>query len=259
MTESKSSLPWWPFLVADALFVALAALLLQQAHKPLVWWEAMLLIICVAAGAACCLIPLLRRNQDEQALAQARLLADALRQIQNINEVAAQVVGATTQWREFKQHTEEISASNKTLAESVSAEVKAFSAFMQKANDAEKAHLRLEIEKLHRGEMEWLHVLILILDRVSALYQAAQQTGQPGLIEEVGQFHHSCREIARRVGLVAVAGREGEVFDPNQHQLRDKSVPPESAAIGETLAPGYTFQGKLVRRPLVALKEPAVA
>jgi molecular chaperone GrpE (heat shock protein) len=259
MTESKSSLPWWPFLAADALFLALAALLLRQGHRPLLWWEAMLLIGCVAAGAGCGLLPFLRRNQDEQALAQARLLADALNQLQKIEEVAAQIVGATDQWREFRQQTEEVSASTKALAGSIAAEARAFSEFLQKANDSEKAHLRLEAEKLRRAETEWLQVVIHILDHVSALNLAARQSGQPGLMEQIGQFHNGCRDIARRVGLAPVTGREGEPFDPNLHQLKEKAAPVENAVVGETLAPGYTFQGKLVRRALVALKEPAGA
>jgi molecular chaperone GrpE (heat shock protein) len=77
------------------------------------------------------------------------------------------------------------------------------------------------------------------------------------LIEQIGQFHHGCRDTARRIGLAPMAGREGEPFDPKLHQLRDKSLPAENAIVGETLAPGYTFQGQLVRRALVALKEPA--
>jgi molecular chaperone GrpE (heat shock protein) len=257
MTESKSSLRWWPFLAVDAIFLALAALLLGQGHKPLLWWEAVLLIVCVAAGASCCLFPLLQRNQDEQTLAQARVLADALNQLQKIDEVAAQIVGATNQWREFRQQTDEISASNKSLAGSIASEAKAFGEFLQKANDSEKGHLRLEAEKLRRAEIEWLQVVIHILDHISGLYQAARQTGQSGLIEQIGQFHNVCRDIARRVGLAPVTGREGEPFDPNLHQLTEKTAPVENAAVGETLTPGYTFQGKLVRRALVALKEPA--
>src|SRR5665213_3650027 len=156
MTESKSSLPWWPFLAVDALFLGLAALFLRQGHTPLLWWEAVLLLACVAAGAACCLLPFLRRNEDEQALAQARLLADAMNQFQKINEVAAQIAGATHQWREFRLQADEIGASTKSLAGSISAEAKAFSEFLQKANDSEKGHLRLEAEKLRRAETEWL-------------------------------------------------------------------------------------------------------
>jgi molecular chaperone GrpE (heat shock protein) len=259
MTDSKSNLPWWPFLAADAFFLALAVLLLQQGHKPLLWWEAMFLVASVAAGAWCFLFPLLRRNQDEQALAQAQLLTEALNQIKNIDQVAAQITGATNQWREFQQQTDEISASNKSLAGTVAAEAKAFSEFLQKANDSEKAHLRLEVEKLRRTETEWLHVVIHILDHVSALYRAARLSGQPALIEQIGQFHNGCRDVARRVGVAPVTGREGEPFDPNLHQLKDNATPDANAVVGETLAPGYTFQGQLVRRALVALKEPAGA
>jgi len=257
MTDSKSSLPWWPFLAADAFFVVLAVLLLRQGHKPLLWWEALLLIACVAAAAWCCILPFLRRNEDEQSLAQARLLTDALNQIQRIDQVAAQIVGATNQWREFQEQAGEINASSKTLAGSIAAEAKAFSEFLQKANDGEKAHLRLEVEKLRRAETEWLHVVIHILDHVSALALAARRSGQPALIEQIGQFHNSCRDAARRIGLAPMPGREGEPFDPKLHQLRDKTTPDENALVGETLAPGYTFQGHLVRRALVALKETA--
>jgi molecular chaperone GrpE (heat shock protein) len=257
MTDSKSSLPWWPFLVADAFFVGLAVLLLRQGHKPLLWWEALLLIVCVVAAAWCGLFPLLRRNENEQSLAQTRLLTDALNQIQRIDQVAAQIAGATTQWREFQERAVEINATSKTLAGSVAGEAKAFSEFLQRANDGEKARLRLEVDKLRRSETEWLQVVIHILDHVSALYLAARLSGQPALIEQIGQFHNSCRDTARRIGLAPTAGREGEPFDSKLHQLKDKSEPEENAIVGETLAPGYTFQGQLVRRALVALKERA--
>jgi molecular chaperone GrpE (heat shock protein) len=259
MTELKSNLPWWPFLAADGLFLALAALLLRQGHKPLLWWEAALLMICVAAGAVCCMLPFLKRNQDELSLVQAQVLADAVNQFRKIEEVAEQITGATNQWRAFRLQTDEVSVSTKALAGSIAAEASGFKEFLQKANDAEKGHLRLEAEKLRRSETEWLQVVIHILDHISALDAAARQSGQPGLIEQIGQFHNSCRDIARRVGLAALTGRDGEPFDANVHQLRDKSAPGENAAISETLAPGYTFQGKLLRRALVAVKEPAAA
>ena len=246
-------------MAADGLFLALAVLLLRQGHIPLLWWEATLLIICVAAGAGCCLLPFLKRNQDEQVLAQAQVLADALNQLQKIDEVAAQILGATNQWREFRLQTDEVSSSTKALAGSIASEANAFKEFLQKASDTEKGHLRLEAEKLRRAETEWLQVVIYILDHVSALYAAARQSGQPGLIEQIGQFHNACRDTARRVGLAPVTGRDGEPFDPNLHQLKDNAAPAEKASVGETLATGYTFQGKLVRRALVALKEPVGA
>jgi molecular chaperone GrpE (heat shock protein) len=259
MTDSKSKLQLWPFFAADAFFVGLAYLLLRQGHKPLLWWEAFLMIVCVAAAAWCCILPFLRRNTDEQSMAQARLLMDSLNQIQKIDQVAAQIAGATNQWREFQQQAGEISASTKSLAGSITAEAKAFSEFLQRANESEKAHLRLEAEKLRRSEMEWLQIVIHILDHVSALSLAARRSGQPGYIQQIGQFHQACQDTARRIGLAPMAGGEGEPFDPKLHQLKDKSAPAENAVVGETLALGYSFQGQLVRRALVTVKEPSGA
>jgi molecular chaperone GrpE (heat shock protein) len=259
MTDSKSTLSSWPFMVADVFFLLLAVLLLRQGHKPLLWWEALLLIACVVLAAGCFLFPFLRRTKDEQSLAQARLLTDALNQIQRIDQVAAQIVGATNQWREFHEQAGEVSASTKSLAVSIAAEAKAFTEFLQKANDAEKNHLRLEAEKLRRAETEWLHVVILILDHVSALSLAARRSGQPGLIEQISQFHNNCREAARRIGLSPMAPADGEPFDPKLHQLKDKTAPNENALVGETLAPGYTFQGQLVRRAVITVKDPKPA
>ena len=159
MTDAKSHLPLWPFLTADALFVGLALLLLRQGHKPLLWWEAMLLIACAAAAAGCGVLPFLRRDEDEQALAQARLLADSVSQLQKLDQVAAQVLGATNQWREYEQHAADSVAAAKAVSDSVAAESHALREFLQKVNDSEKAHLRVEAEKLRRAEAEWLQVL----------------------------------------------------------------------------------------------------
>lgn len=255
MTNPKPSLALWPFLVADAFF-AMAALLLWQGHKPMLWWEASLLIVCVAGAAGCFLFPFLQRNKDEQSSAQARLLTESLKQIQKIDQVAAQIVEATRQWREFHQQAAEISDTTKALAGSISAESKVFSEILQKANIGEKAHLRLEVDKLRRAEAEWLQVVVLMLDHVSALSLAARHSGQQNYIEQIGHFQNSCREAARRIGLAPMTGRVGEPFDANLHQLRDKMTLDENAIVEETLMPGYTFQGRLVRRALVALKEP---
>ncbi len=256
MTDAKSHLPLWPFLMADALFLGLAFLLLRQGHKPLLWWEAMLLIACAAAAAVCGLLPFLRRDEDDQALAKARLLADSVSQLQKLDQVAAQVLGATNQWREYEQQAAHSVAAAKAVSESIASESNALREFLQKVNDSEKAHLRVEADKLRRAEADWLQVLIHILDHVFALNRAACRSGQPALAEQIGQFQNSCREAARRIGLAPMTAREGEPFDPNLHQLRDNQTPDQNALVAETLAPGYTCQGQFVRRALVALQEP---
>jgi hypothetical protein len=67
------------------------------------------------------------------------------------------------------------------IAERMTAEAKGFAEFMQKANDSEKAHLRLEVDKLRRAEAEWLQIMTHVFDHVYALYAAAAKSGQPNL------------------------------------------------------------------------------
>jgi molecular chaperone GrpE (heat shock protein) len=257
MSDAKPPLPLWPFVVVDALFLGLAALLLKFGHHPLSWQEAGLLVLCGALGSWSFVTPFLRRNADEQALSQARLLAEATGQIQKLDQLAAQISGATNQWLELQTHTAEAAESAKQVAERMEAEARAFTEFMQRAGETEKAHLRLEVEKLRRAEGERLQIIIHVLDHVFALFQAARRSGQPALMEQIGQFQNACREAIRRMGLVQTAVPAGEAYDPQLHQLPENTAPVENALVADTLAAGYTYQGQLLRKPVVALKEKA--
>ena len=126
--------------------------------------------------------------------------------------------------------------------------------FMQKANDGEKATLRLEVEKLRRGEHEWLNVIVFMLDHIFALNRAAERSGQENLIKQLGHFQNTCRDAARRVGLAPVLAAAGEAFDPQKHQLPEGEVP-AGGVIGEIVASGYSYQGKLIRSVIVTLQE----
>jgi molecular chaperone GrpE (heat shock protein) len=59
----------------------------------------------------------------------------------------------------------------------------------------------------------------------------------------------------RRVGLVLFGVEAGEKFDAQKHRAHGVENPPADAAVVETLAPGITFQGRLVRPALVRLHE----
>src|SRR5262249_25442517 len=125
---------------------------------------------------------------------------------------------------------------------------------MQKANDSEKATLRLEIDKLRRMESEWLQVLVRMLDHVYALNLAAVRSGQPKLMEQLGNFQIACRDAARRVGLTPFAPNPSERFDAERHEVLDgNGQPAADSTISETIATGYTFQGRLLRPALVRL------
>jgi molecular chaperone GrpE (heat shock protein) len=254
MSDAKPSLPLWPFIVVDAFFLGLAALLLKSGHHPLSWQEAGLLVVCGALGSWSFVTPFLRRSADEQALSQAKLLAEATGQIQKLDQLAGQISRATNQWLELQGHTAQAAESAKQVAEGLAAEAKALAEFMQRSSETEKTHLRLEVEKLRRAEGERLQIIIHVLDHVFALFQAARRSGQPALVEQIGNFQKDCREVIRRMGLVQTAVQAEEAYDPQLHQLPENASPVENAVVADTLAAGYTYQGQLLRKPLVALK-----
>jgi molecular chaperone GrpE (heat shock protein) len=254
MSDAKPPLPLWPFIVVDVLLLGVAALLMKFGHHPLSWQEAGLLVLCGALGCWSFVTPFLRRNADEQALSQAKLLAEATGQIQKLDQLAGQISSATNQWLELQTHTAQAAESAKQVADGLAAEAKAFTEFIQKSGEREKAHLRLEVEKLRRAEGERLQIIIHVLDRVFALFQAAQRTGQPALMEQIGHFQKDCREATRRIGLVQTAAEAGEAYDPQLHQLPENTSAAENALVADTLAAGYTYQGQLLRKPMVALK-----
>jgi molecular chaperone GrpE (heat shock protein) len=257
MTTDSKSPPLWPFLLADVLFLGAAVFLWQQGHKPLLWWEAAGLIFCAAAGAGAFLTPFLRRSANDQTLIQAQTLADAAAKIQKLDELASQISNSTAQWQAVQDAAARTAQTATGLAENMASEARAFAEFLQKANDAERVHLRLEVEKLRRNETEWLQILIRMLDQVHALFQAALQSGKPALVEQIGLFQNACRDLSRRAGIAVVAAPAGEPFDPKRHQLLHDAAAPDNAIILDTLSPGYTYQGQMLRRALVRLQESA--
>ena len=221
------------------------------------WWQTAFIVLCVAGGAWLAIMPFLLEYRVFVRLAEALNLTTAVEQLKNLETLAGQIGGATGQWQTVQEHADKTTASAKEIAERMTAEVQAFTEFMQRVNDTEKGSLRLEVEKLHRSENEWLQVLVRILDHVYALNQGARLSGQPALVEQLGKFQNACRDAARRVGLTPYVAKDAEPFDPKRHQLMEgngNGKPVEGEIVGETVATGYTFQGRQVRPALVRLR-----
>jgi len=73
-------------------------------------------------------------------------------------------------------------------------------------------------------------------------------------MEQLGAFQNACRETARRVGVTPFTPEPSELFDPQRHQsMEGDAQPAPGSLIQETLAAGYTFQGRMVRPALVRL------
>ena len=246
----------WPFFAGDAILLGTAYFIGYQSHFVLGHWELCFVVLCVLGGALLGILPFLFEYDALVKVTEAGALNTAVAVLKNLEATAGQISGATGKWQEAHEQAEKTATAAREVAERMTGEVQAFTEFMKRANDSERANLRLEVEKLRRGESEWLQVLVRMLDHVFALHVGASRSGQPRLIEQVGHFQTACRDAARRVGLTPFTASEAEPFDAERHQLvGENATAPAGAVVGETVATGYTYQGRLLRPALVRLRE----
>jgi hypothetical protein len=217
--------------------------------------EAFWCFACVAAGAWIMVLPFLREFQAEADLTEARELAASVEKISSVDAVAKQIADATEQWLHVEDRANEINVTSKEIAGKINAEAREFTEFLQKANDTEKNHLRLEVDKLNRAQVDWVKVVTGMLDHVFALNQAGRQSGKEPLIKQLDNFQAACRNVARRVGVVTHEPKPEDGFDAEKHQLRDPEVEPEAEAkIIGIAAQGLSHQGQVLRKVVVVIE-----
>jgi molecular chaperone GrpE (heat shock protein) len=261
MSNSNGAKPArWPFYLGDGLLLGAAYCIWQQTRANMGLGELGLAVLCIVLGALLGIAPALLEYRAALKLAEAGALTTVVAQMKNLEALASQISGATGRWQEVQEQSDRTVAGAREIAERMTMEVKAFSEFLARANESEKATLRLEADKLRRAEADWVHVLVRMLDHVYALSQGALRSGQPSLIEQIHNFQNACRDAARRIGLTPFTAAQAEPFDPQRHQsVEDGIKPPADATVAETIATGYTFQGKMLRPALVRLNAPAAA
>jgi len=249
-------IPKWPFLLGDALLLGFAFYIIRESPHPISQWQTVVCLASATVGVVLGVTPFVLDYRAILRLVDVNALGEVAGKIQELEQLAARINAATNEWMNVQTQAEKISTGADEIAGRMAGEVRQFSEFMQKMNDSEKAALRLEVEKCHRGEAEWLQVLVRILDHVFALHAAAVHSHHPQLAEQITHFQNACYGVARRVGVTPFVAAPDEPFNPERHQALDaKSKPPTDATIAETVGVGYTFQGRLLRPALVRLKE----
>jgi len=252
--------PKWPFLLSDALLLAFAYYIVWKSPHPITKCEILTCSAIAVIGALVGIIPFVLDYRAMGKILEINALGEVGEKMQNLETLSAQIGSTTSHWAIIQETVQteagKTTAAARQIADQMAAEARQFSEFMQKMNDSEKAALRLEVEKFHRAEGEWLQVLVRILDHVFALHAGAVRTGDQRFIEPIMNFQNACRETVRRLGLTPFAAEPDEKFNTERHQIVDgESKPPASAVIAETIGTGYTFQGKLLRPAIVRLRD----
>ncbi len=249
-------MPRWPFVTAGTLLFAFGVVIVFRNPAALNGWEILGCALCTTLGTGCSILPYTLEHRRGVKLAEGAKLGDVVSQLAKLEQLAAQIGYFTNQWQVVRESCDKTAGAAKEIARSMAGELKTFGEIRQQADDAEKATLRLEIDKLRRAETEWLQTTVLILDHIYAVTHAAQRSQQPGVGEQLVRFQHACHNAARRVGLIPFTADLGEHFKPERHELVEGK--PESAVgapIEEVLVSGYTFQGKLIRSALVRARK----
>jgi molecular chaperone GrpE (heat shock protein) len=251
---ANGKVPKWIFLISDAGLIIFGYFFVLHSPLPISHWG--IAAGCVALGAILGVIPFILDYLAMGKALEVNALNSVADRIQDLERVATLISSATNEWVQAQTQAEKTSNSAKEIADQMADEAHQFAAVMQKLNDNEKSALRLEVEKLHRAEVEWLQVLVRILDHVFALHAAAERSSQPRVAGQMTQFQNACRDAARRVGLVPFAAAPDEPFDAKRHQaVNTESEPPAGAVVAETVGAGFTYQGNLLRPALVRLRE----
>lgn len=240
------------FFVSDVILLTAAWLVYEQAHRPMQFYELAAAAACTALGAWLGVWPFVLRHRAQMAREERADLADAAGRINQLEALVQRIERVAGLWQHADDQANRAVQAAREIGDRISAEAQGFKTFLEQAQNVERQHLQLEVAKLRRAEGDWLQAAVRILDHVHALFTAALRSGKPQLIEQIGAFQNACRDAARRVGLVPHVAEPGTPFDPTAHQLLDGHQPPPGrATVADTIAPGYTYQGQLLRRIVV--------
>src|SRR6267142_6818555 len=240
MNDLKNwTVPKWPFWLGDLLLLGFACFIITKSHHPISNWE---VIACFATATMGALIGILPYYLDYRATEKAlevNALGTVAEKIADLEKLSDKIESATNHWAVIQDTVQKESSKTaaiaKDIADKMTEEARRFSEFMVKANDNEKATLRLEVEKLRRAEGEWLQMLVRVLDHVFALHTGAVRTGDQRFIEPIKNFQHACQDAVRRMGLTPFVAEPDEKFNPERHQVAGKQEKiPDGAVITET-------------------------
>src|SRR5437899_585589 len=139
--QTGPKLSKWPFFAGDILLLITAYSIYYQSRLGLGPWQLSFACLCVAAGACFGILPFVLEYRGATKVSEAGALTTVVAQIQNVEKVAGQIRSATGQWQTVQEQADKTADLAKGIADRMASEAKAFTEFMQRANDGEKATL----------------------------------------------------------------------------------------------------------------------
>lgn len=209
-------------------------------------------LLAVCFGAALAVLPFLRNQSAWLKTEELGVKSESARAFDNLNGALQRLDEAIGQSQAAEGASREIQKQLEQLSGQIICEGKAFAKTFEQSQQTELGHLRLEVEKRKKSESDWIHLLVFFLDHTFALHQAAIQAGREDVTSQLAQFQSTCREAARKVGLVVLDSEAGVPFDPNLHlEAHEGRRQNPGSQVIRIQAPGYRYQGQLIRPVIV--------
>ncbi len=247
----------WPFVIGDLLLLGASGWVAWGLHEGRLPWgtaTAALVVGGVAAGAWVLATPFLRDHDAATRRSEQEILAETLQQVRQVEAAATGIATSSGHIQSAQQALERARAAAEQVASRLAEERQSMAELQSRTLDQERQTMRIEVEKLRRGEEESVRVLCHLLDHNYAVFQAGQRSGQPALAQQLGQYRAACLDAVRRLGLAAHEARPGEAFDPSRHEPAEGHQAGPGAVVAGTVACGYTFRGMGIRPIIVAIE-----
>ena len=104
--QAEPKVPKWPFYVGDAVLLGAAYYVCSRGGVPLGHWEAALAVLCVGAATVAGVAPFVLDYRAKVKLTETRGLTTVMAQIQNLENIASQISGATGRWQEAQEQAD---------------------------------------------------------------------------------------------------------------------------------------------------------
>ncbi|MDB6055501.1 MAG: hypothetical protein JWN25_3024 [Verrucomicrobiales bacterium] len=253
-SHRRHTLPKWPFFLADLVLLTFAAVSMLRVGGPNTSTDRLIWIGTVCIGCLISLVPYLytgASSSENTSAADDERLEELKLAVQNSGEKLPDLLVPHLDKMQAALHERFLG-----IEAGVQASRKSFDGLITVLNQqqsAELAHARLETEKLRKGDGEWLQLVVHLMDQAFALFQAAVNSGQHAVAQQLSLYYSHCRDLVRRKGLVPLLPEPGTPFNGDEQMITEGTRAAEDSKIASVVVPGYTFQKQIVRKALVTL------
>ena len=255
-TSNPSASDKAPFVVTDLVLILTAVGILTFAQHPLSGSAIWTITLLVVSGAWIAVTPWIMEFRSKTRLAELEGLKGVQESIQKMNSFSDGVNSALLSLSNIQEIAQASARRAAEAEEKIAQYGQDFEERFSKAANYEKSAFQLEIDKLKRIEKDWVSSASGMLDHILALASAGIHSGKPEISEQMRRFRAACLEFASHAGIQPYMPAPTELYNPEKHAVPPNAPEPAAEAkIARVLAPGFLYQGALIRKAMILTED----